>query len=267
MPGIAKISPDTTPLSLLAPFLISGIGIGLAVAPVTSAVMATAPRDRVGNASGVLSTMRQVGSLLGIAVLGAVLQNRVTANITAGIQALQGIPDAIKQKIVARPRREARWACRPGRGRHAGGGRGDDEDDVPGLVHRRRGEHVRRRRGIVGSAVRRPLRAAPLRCAPPAEAASASKEKNPPSGESLLQSRVRCTREEERMAGTTQSVRPRVIVIPRPLEGHFYERLSERFAGRDDVDRRRRPPGRRAPPRPLGDGARTVQRTAPWRPP
>jgi EmrB/QacA subfamily drug resistance transporter len=101
VPGVAKISPATTSLSLLVPFLISGIGIGLAVAPVTSAVMATAPKDRVGNASGVLSTMRQVGSLMGIAILGAVLQNRVTANITTGIQAVQGIPEAVKQKIIA----------------------------------------------------------------------------------------------------------------------------------------------------------------------
>jgi len=101
LPGVDKISPSTTSLSLLAPFLIAGIGIGLAVAPVTSAVMATAPKDRVGNASGVLSTMRQVGSLMGIAILGAVLQNRVTANITAGIHAVQGIPEAVKQKIVA----------------------------------------------------------------------------------------------------------------------------------------------------------------------
>jgi len=37
------------------------------------------------------------------------------------------------------------------------------------------------------------------------------------------------------MAGTTQSERTRVIVIPRPLEGHFYERLAERFAEREDV--------------------------------
>jgi MFS family permease len=101
IPGVEKIDPQTTSGSLLAPFLISGIGIGFAVAPVTSAVMATAPRDRVGNASGVLSTMRQVGSLLGIAVLGAVLQNRVTANITEGAQALTQIPDALKQKIIA----------------------------------------------------------------------------------------------------------------------------------------------------------------------
>jgi hypothetical protein len=88
-------------MSLLVPFLISGVGIGLAVAPVTSAVMATAPKDRVGNASGVLSTMRQIGSLMGIAILGAVLQNRITANITSGVSAIQGLPEAIKQKIIA----------------------------------------------------------------------------------------------------------------------------------------------------------------------
>jgi hypothetical protein len=83
--GVAKISPSTTSLSLLVPFLLSGIGIGLAVAPVTSTVMATAPKERVGNASGDLSTMRQVGSLMGIATLGAALQARVTTNITSGI--------------------------------------------------------------------------------------------------------------------------------------------------------------------------------------
>jgi EmrB/QacA subfamily drug resistance transporter len=101
VPGVEKIDPRTTSGSLLVPFLISGIGIGFAVAPVTSAVMATAPKDRVGNASGVLSTMRQVGSLLGIAVLGAVLQNQVTANITEGVQAISQIPEALKQKIIA----------------------------------------------------------------------------------------------------------------------------------------------------------------------
>ena len=37
------------------------------------------------------------------------------------------------------------------------------------------------------------------------------------------------------MPGTTQSAPPRVIVIPRQLEGFFYERLTSRFADRDDV--------------------------------
>jgi EmrB/QacA subfamily drug resistance transporter len=95
-----KLAPDTTPMMLLFPFIIAGIGIGFAVAPVTSAVMATAPPDRVGNASGVLSTMRQVGSLMGIAILGAVLQNRITANVSAGLEAVKGLPEALKRTII-----------------------------------------------------------------------------------------------------------------------------------------------------------------------
>ena len=44
------------------------------------------------------------------------------------------------------------------------------------------------------------------------------------------------------MPGSTQSAQPKLIVIPRQLEGFFYERLTQQFAGRDDlivvVDRR-----------------------------
>jgi len=37
------------------------------------------------------------------------------------------------------------------------------------------------------------------------------------------------------MPGSTQSVQPRLIMIPRQLEGFFYERLTQQFDGRDDV--------------------------------
>jgi hypothetical protein len=44
------------------------------------------------------------------------------------------------------------------------------------------------------------------------------------------------------MPASTQSVQPKLLVIPRQLEGFFYERLTQQFAGRDDlkvvVDRR-----------------------------
>ena len=69
------------------------------------------------------------------------------------------------------------------------------------------------------------------------------------------------------MPGSTQSAQPRLIVIPRQLEGFFYERLTRQFAGRDDltvvVDRRvgRAPTpalGRRAPGRSASGAAATA---------
>ncbi|MFA4964254.1 MAG: hypothetical protein WC709_01240 [Thermoleophilia bacterium] len=37
------------------------------------------------------------------------------------------------------------------------------------------------------------------------------------------------------MPAMAQSARPKMIVIPRPLEGYFYERLRSRFSARPDV--------------------------------
>lgn len=95
-----RLSPDTTSMDLLFPFMVAGVGIGLAVAPVTAAVMAVAPPERTGNASGVLSTMRQVGSLMGIAILGAVLQNQIVSNVRDGIQHLERVPPNVRQSIL-----------------------------------------------------------------------------------------------------------------------------------------------------------------------
>ena len=78
------MSLDATWFSLVVPFMVSGFGIGMVIPPMTSAVMGSAPTEKAGQASGVLSTMRQIGSVLGIAVMGAVLQNRAVANVAGG---------------------------------------------------------------------------------------------------------------------------------------------------------------------------------------
>ena len=44
--------------------------------------------------------MRQVGSLMGIAILGAVLQNRIIAKVSAGLETVKGLPDALRQTIL-----------------------------------------------------------------------------------------------------------------------------------------------------------------------
>ena len=49
------------------------MGVGLATAQLTGVVLADVPVERSGQASGMASTMRQLGSALGIAVLGTTL--------------------------------------------------------------------------------------------------------------------------------------------------------------------------------------------------
>ncbi len=69
--------------SLVLPFVVSGFGIGMVMPPMTSAVMGSVAPEKAGQASGVISSIRQIGSVLGIAVMGAVLQNRAVAYLRA----------------------------------------------------------------------------------------------------------------------------------------------------------------------------------------
>jgi len=57
---------------LLAPMMISGAGIGLALPAVTKAVVGSVPRADIGKASGSFSMMRQLGGAFGVAILAAV---------------------------------------------------------------------------------------------------------------------------------------------------------------------------------------------------
>ncbi len=67
--------------------------------------MGSVTPEKAGQASGVLSSFRQIGSVLGIAVMGAVLQNRAGVYIQNGVAARLDaapfpIPSAAKQAIV-----------------------------------------------------------------------------------------------------------------------------------------------------------------------
>jgi EmrB/QacA subfamily drug resistance transporter len=87
------------------PFVISGFGIGMVMPPSTSAVMGAVSPERAGQASGVLSSVRQIGAVLGIAVMGAVLQNRVVMYVQDGIAAKLDsapfpLPPGTKEQII-----------------------------------------------------------------------------------------------------------------------------------------------------------------------
>ena len=74
---LSTLATDTSAIGFILRFAPLGIGMGIFQSPNNSAVMGTAPRERLGVASGLLAITRTVGQTTGIAVLGAVWAGRV----------------------------------------------------------------------------------------------------------------------------------------------------------------------------------------------
>ncbi|MFE7562471.1 MFS transporter [Kitasatospora sp. NPDC057500] len=68
-----------------------GLGMGLTFTPVSIAVLQRVAPERMGTASATVNTLRELGGVLGIAVLGAVLTHRLTTGLTASLARL-GLP-------------------------------------------------------------------------------------------------------------------------------------------------------------------------------
>lgn len=91
--GVAGIALNATidaGWASIAGFLfVYGIGIGLATAQLTGVIMVDVPMDKSGQGSGSQSTVRQIGSALGIAVLGTVLFTSTQASLETRLTDLQ----------------------------------------------------------------------------------------------------------------------------------------------------------------------------------
>jgi MFS family permease len=68
----ATMSATVAYTTMLFPFILAGIGMGLVFSPSSTAVLATMREENRAKASGVNSTLREIGVALGIAVLTAV---------------------------------------------------------------------------------------------------------------------------------------------------------------------------------------------------
>ena len=108
--GIALVATTGGGWWPVAPFLLLyGIGVGLATAQLTGVIMVEVPMTKIGQASGSQSTVRQIGSALGIAVLGTVLFTATQASIETRIvdlPALSVLDEPTRQVIaeqIAKP--------------------------------------------------------------------------------------------------------------------------------------------------------------------
>ncbi len=79
MISLVTVSPTSAYLTVAPRMLFVGVGMALAMPSTTAAVMASVPLTRAGMSSATLNTSRQVGNVMGVAILGAL----VTANIAA----------------------------------------------------------------------------------------------------------------------------------------------------------------------------------------
>src|SRR5882762_1244043 len=93
--------PDSTWINFLVPAIVSGAGMGMTFAPMTTVAMRNISPRMAGAASGVLNTTRQVGAAIGSAVVGALLQNRLAITLhDQAVSHASALPPAYRDQFV-----------------------------------------------------------------------------------------------------------------------------------------------------------------------
>jgi EmrB/QacA subfamily drug resistance transporter len=95
----AVISPQPPYLPLAAALALTGIGIGACVVPITASVLAVVPPERSGMAASTTNTSREVGAVMGVAVLGAIVIGKLQTALVASLNAL-GLPKSIQPIVI-----------------------------------------------------------------------------------------------------------------------------------------------------------------------
>lgn len=101
---LANITPGAGYLAAMVAMLLIGLGMGLFIVPNDSAIMGAAPRDKLGVASGILATTRNLGLSTGIAFAGTLLASRIqfysAAHLTTVTPFVAGFRDVYVITIV-----------------------------------------------------------------------------------------------------------------------------------------------------------------------
>jgi EmrB/QacA subfamily drug resistance transporter len=114
---IAKTSSSW--VVFLPALLVAGVGMGCTFAPLTTTAMRNVEPRMAGAASGVLNTVRQVGTVIGTAAVGALLQNRlVAAWASQASTRARGLPPAVRGQFVAGFRDAAKSGLQVGAGQN-----------------------------------------------------------------------------------------------------------------------------------------------------
>ena len=93
--------PNSSWQDFLPPLIVAGLGMGATFAPMTTTAMRNVQPQMAGAASGVLNTVRQVGSVIGTASVGALLENRLVASLTSQATiSSAGLPPQVRATFI-----------------------------------------------------------------------------------------------------------------------------------------------------------------------
>jgi EmrB/QacA subfamily drug resistance transporter len=95
------LAAGTSRLTIILLLLGYGVGVGLAIAQLTNIVLSEVPSRKLGAGSGANNTLRQIGSALGIAVIGAVLSASLSVSAQERLRLSTDVPDTVKTAIIA----------------------------------------------------------------------------------------------------------------------------------------------------------------------
>jgi EmrB/QacA subfamily drug resistance transporter len=87
------ITPTTPYVDVVVPFIVCGVGMTLFFVPLASLVLGAVPREFEGIASGANAAFRELGGVLGIAVLGAVFSSH--GSYHSGLDYVDGMTAAV----------------------------------------------------------------------------------------------------------------------------------------------------------------------------
>lgn len=95
----AVLGPHVTFGSLGWTLPIAGIGFGVALVPVTSSALTVVPPERSGMAASATNTSRELGAVIGVAVLGSIVNSKLTGELAAHLKAI-GIPPDFQNLVL-----------------------------------------------------------------------------------------------------------------------------------------------------------------------
>jgi EmrB/QacA subfamily drug resistance transporter len=100
--AVLSATPNSTWQDFLAPLIVAGLGMGATFAPLTTVAMRQVDPRMAGAASGMLNTFRQVGSVIGTATVGALLENRLVASLTSQATVRSaGLPAQVRATFIS----------------------------------------------------------------------------------------------------------------------------------------------------------------------